>query len=389
MNYEVISDYSVNLSEEEIMPGYTKVKIKVDFGKKCSPEPVVIKWSIPGAGAAAIWQPLGGQATMIRPDWIKTQTPSRLALGMPIQVYYSQGGENVMCIALSDVKTPCVLSSGIYEENANINWELKLFSELVTPIKRYETELIIDRRKIPFYESIEDVRKIWENGQDKYVPEDAKLPLYSTWYSMHQELECEDLIKELEKAREYGMKNVIIDDGWQTEDKTRGYSFCGDWIPSESKVGKMRELTDRIHALGMKCMLWFSIPFVGEESLVYDKFKDKFVRKIKDAYDEKYTGVLDPRYPEVRDYLISTYEKAISEWGYDGVKLDFVDAIQFEGSADIKDGMDYASLEDATEALLESTYRRLRSINNDVLIEYRQPYIGPVMCEYHALATGS
>ena len=36
-------------------------------------------------------------------------------------------------------------------------------------------------------------------------------------------------------------------------------------------------------------------------------------------------GTLDPRFPEVREYLVQTYERVIGEWGFDGVKLDFID----------------------------------------------------------------
>lgn len=382
--YEFTTDSTYEIHFEGIKneDNYAAIKIGIDFGEKCSPNPVIIKWTTSGAGVTAIWQPLGGQATMIRPDWSKTQTPSRLACGMPIQLYHSVNGENVITVALKDVKTPCVISSGMYEENACINWELKLFSELTAPMEKYETELIIDKRKTPFYENVEGVRQLWSNEEDKYIPETAKQPFYSTWYSMHQNLSSKELIDELIEAKKYGLNNIIIDDGWQTEDNTRGYTFCGDWMPAEGKVGKIQELTATMHDMGIKCMLWFSIPFVGGHSEAYDKFKDKFIRKTKDPYDDEYTGVLDTRYPEVREYLISTYEKAVKEWKFDGLKLDFIDAIQFEDDISVKDGMDFVSLEDSVEALLKDTYQRLRNINPDVLIEYRQPYVGPVMCKY-------
>ncbi len=35
--------------------------------------------------------------------------------------------------------------------------------------------------------------------------------------------------------------------------------------------------------------------------------------------------MLDPRYPEVREFLIGIYEKALLDWDLDGFKLDFVD----------------------------------------------------------------
>ncbi|MFP4199622.1 MAG: hypothetical protein ACLFSO_08540 [Halanaerobium sp.] len=34
--------------------------------------------------------------------------------------------------------------------------------------------------------------------------------------------------KEAEQAKKFGCEAVIVDDGWQTEDSSRGYAYCGD-----------------------------------------------------------------------------------------------------------------------------------------------------------------
>ena len=55
----------------------------------------------------------------------------------------------------------------------------------------------------------------------------------------------------------------------------------------------------RVHRLGMKYMMWFSVPFVGKNSrFAYERFKGMLLDDHGDG-----TCVLDPRYPEVRDYL--------------------------------------------------------------------------------------
>ena len=59
------------------------------------------------------------------------------------------------------------------------------------------------------------------------------------------------------------MKGVIIDDGWQTDDNRRGYAFCGDWEISERRFPDMRAHVERVHRLGMKYLVWFSVPFMG------------------------------------------------------------------------------------------------------------------------------
>ena len=125
------------------------------------------------------------------------------------------------------------------------------------------------------------------------------MPMDSLWYSFHQMLSVEEIINECKLSKEMGMETVIIDDGWQTDDNNRGYAYCGDWELAESKVGDMKTMVDEIHKIGMKVMLWFSVPFVGEKSKIFDRFKGMYL-----YHDSRLgTAVLDPRYKEVRDYL--------------------------------------------------------------------------------------
>ncbi len=132
----------------------------------------------------------------------------------------------------------------------------------------------------------------------------------------------------------------------------------------------------------MKYVVWFSVPFVGVHSRAYEHFKGKYLYERKGLN----TAVLDPRFPEVREYLINIYENAMREWGIDGFKLDFIDTIRFDGEdpavAENYAGRDIKCLPEAVDLLLSETMRRLRAINPDVLIEFRQSYIGPAIRKY-------
>jgi alpha-galactosidase len=93
------------------------------------------------------------------------------------------------------------------------------------------------------------------------------------------------------------------------------------------------------------------------------------------------TSVLDPRYPEVRDFLIDLYATAQRDWDLDGFKLDFVDSFWLDDKADAspKPGMDIADLDDAVVRLLSDVMATLRRQRPNILIEFRQSYVGPVM----------
>ena len=178
------------------------------------------------------------------------------------------------------------------------------------------------------------------------------------------------------------MKGIIVDDGWQTDDNKRGYAFCGDWEISRRRFPDMPAHVAKIHELGMKYVVWFSVPFVGEHSKAYERFKGKYLYESKRLN----TAVLDPRFPEVREYLINIYENAMREWGIDGFKLDFIDTMHFDGEdpavAENYAGRDIKCLPEAVDLLLSDTMRRLRAIKPDVLIEFRQSYIGPAIRKY-------
>jgi alpha-galactosidase len=93
-------------------------------------------------------------------------------------------------------------------------------------------------------------------------------------------------------------------------------------------------------------------------------------------------GILDPRFPEVREYLITIYEKALKDWDLDGFKLDFVDCF-FGGPECLPgDGRDIASVPEAADRLLSNVMARLRHLKPKIMIEFRQAYIGPLMRKY-------
>ena len=251
------------------------------------------------------------------------------------------------------------------------------------PLKEYKATVRIDMRNISYCDAIRDTVAWWENEYGyvpAYVPEHARLPMNSLWYSFHQQLDVEQIIKECRLSKAIGMDTVIVDDGWQTDDNNRGYQFCGDWEVSSKKIPDMKDFVSRVHETGMKIMLWFSIPYVGVNAKSYKVFQDML---LDDPDGKRNYFSLDPRYKAVRDYLIGFYTKAVGEWGFDGLKLDFIDDFHLKGkSLEYDPRRDYQSLEAAIDTLLTDVTAALRAINPEVLIEFRQTYIGPAIRKY-------
>jgi len=324
------------------------------------------------------WHPGAGYNKGLGVDWGKGYY-SKGTSGAPVGCLYDLKGRNRLTFALSDALDPVAFHAGVHEESGEASCWIRLFDEPLAPLGVYEATLRLDTRELPYYETLADVSRWWA-GMPGYeparVPETARLPMYSTWYSFHQELDLGRVEEQCRLAKELGCEAVIVDDGWQTTSNERGYAYTGDWEPAPEKVPDMRPHVDRVHALGMKFLLWYSVPFVGLHSRAWHRFSGMLLEEIEHLG----AGVLDPRFPEVREFLIETYESALREWNLDGFKLDFVDS--FGTSRETGGGRDYDGVPEAVDRLLEDTIVHLRRIKPDVMVEFRQSYVGPLMRKY-------
>ena len=355
-------------------------KISVKSEKKMVPKPVKLEWKLPVGDILSVWSPLIGFSRCIAPNWRRTKCESKTAIGAPVLSLIHHDGTNACTVAVSDAKTPIEIGAGVSEEDAVFCCNVTFFTSYISPIDFYEAYIRLDFSTLSFTDVIKGVNHWWENdfGYYKaYVPKEAYLPMNSTWYSFHQNLDPQKLLEECRISANLGMKTLIIDDGWQTTDNHRGYQYCGDWKLSTEKIPNMKALTDDIHQLGMKVMLWYSVPFVGIHSKAYQRFKDMALK------EEKGVLIVDVRYKEVRDYLVETYTATVQNFGLDGLKLDFIDKFQLlEDSPEVNDRMDIPSVEDTLESLLKQVKYELVKINPEILLEFRQRYIGPIVLKY-------
>lgn len=333
--------------------------------------------SVPLVGIMYDFNPKCGINHCIDPDWCGPQS-HMISNGAPMNCYYDGQSKNVYTVAYSEAKMLTKIRNGIVEENGNVEFKFSMGVKQFT--NRFETtlQIYIDKRSILMCEAVEGVAKWWEDLgiTPAYVPESAKEPVYSFWYSFHQDVNENNVEEECKKAKKLGFDVCIVDDGWQTSDGNRGYAYCGDWEPYEGKFPDMASHVKRVHDMGMKYILWYSVPFVGRFTKAYDKFKDMFLRANSRANE----FVLDPRYKEVRDYLISVYKSALINWQLDGFKLDFIDSWEDRNeNAPYNEKMDIPSLQDAVYIFMTSVMKELKAIKPDILLEFRQNYIGPYM----------
>ncbi|HWC74122.1 MAG TPA: alpha-galactosidase [Gemmatimonadales bacterium] len=120
------------------------------------------------------------------------------------------------------------------------------------------------------------------------------------------------------------LRYIQLDDGYQRA--------AGDWEMNDKFPGGHRSLTDRIHAAGFQAGLWIA-PFAAAERTPVAA-NSAWLIKGADGTPltvdtrEQWGGrifPLDGAHPDVQQWLYALARRAVSEWGYDYLKVDFLE----------------------------------------------------------------
>jgi len=364
-------------------PGLYEVRLKVSADAPAPLPKLSLTWELPSVDFHYKWNSRCFQNRALdagagTENYIKCKANS----GMPVYSLYNLDGVNACTWALSDAVHDSEIG-GSYRNGKVYRSRAVIFGATIGAVTEYAVTLRFDFRRIPYYTALKDVSSWWASMAEYTpcaVPAAARMPLLSSWYSYNLNIDPDDLEAQCALAKEMGMDTVILDDGWQTDQKDFGYQNNGDWEVSTEKLPDFAGHVKRVQAMGMKYMVWFSVPFVGVESKAYERFKDMLLPGRQGA--RWYS--LDPRLAAAREYLAQTYENFLRRYGIDGFKMDFIGSIGLgRGVEDIEDDRrDCVSIGEGVCKLLDNVMARLKAINPDVLIEFRQAYNGPAMRKY-------
>ena len=377
--------WSFDVKTTQVEAGVRLAKVRASAPKPSQPPKFKVVVSFPQLDCEYTWNPNFGCSGNLSPlPW--WGNIFNVARTQPIKSWFNAYETNRLTIAVSELHREVLLGGGLREEDFCLYPSFTFFSVPSEPLTEYETQVRLDARSIPFYQAIQDTAA-WQSqlaGSSPAVPPSAAFEsLYSTWYNFHKDVTDATVEAECAEAAKIGMKVVILDDGWQCDDIERSYKSCGDWRIAPRRFPDMRGHVARIHALGMKYMMWFAMPYVGEETDAFRKLKGKFLR-----YEEPFKAwVLDPRFPEVRAHLRDIYLRSLKDWDIDGFKLDFVDQFELQGAVDPAIAENYAgrdcrSIPEGVEKLLAEVTSALNAVKPGLLLEFRQAYVGPVIRKY-------
>ncbi|TMR94634.1 glycoside hydrolase family 36 protein [Nonomuraea basaltis] len=353
----------------ETAPGVLELRVTPD-----RPASVRVGWRVPCVDATAFWAADGGEHRGLPPFWRRPRTAA-LEKNAPVGCLVGAGDAAVCTYAAGEVVRPVRIRAGVVEETGEFGFWVEHDAE---PENGLLLRLDLTRRH--FAKTLAEVADWWGglHGLARDVPRAARMPAYSTWYAMQQHVDAASVERQAGPAAELGCEAIIVDDGWHSDDRSRGYGYVGEWEPSTTAFPDISRHVAKVRGEGLAYLLWYALPFVGRHTALWDR-----VRPYTLAYKEHMNAaIVDPRYPLVRDLLAGHLTRAVTEWGMDGLKIDFIDQFAAEDPPEPGPEADCATVN-------EGVRRLLAQLPKDCLVELRQPYVSPGLWPYATMIRAS
>lgn len=169
--------------------------------------------------------------------------PDRLARpGRPVASLVGTDDRALCTAAADETCAPVRVGAGVVEESGEFAFTVE---QDLTP-DGPPLRLRIDLSGRHFAATLQAVTAWWAEGlHHPGIAPAARMPAYSTWYSLHQNVDTAAVERQAALAAAVGCESIIVDDGWQTTDRARGYGHCGDWEPNPAAFPDPRPTSPR------------------------------------------------------------------------------------------------------------------------------------------------
>ncbi|WP_198671544.1 glycoside hydrolase family 36 protein [Desertihabitans aurantiacus] len=148
--------------------------------------------------------------------------------------------------------------------------------------------------------------------------------VWSSWYSLYETVSRAELDSIVPRLPDLGFTTVQIDDGWERR--------VGDWSANHKFAAGMRDAASSIKALGMRPGLWIA-PFITLPGTpVVERYPQMLLRdddgelvRAGSNWGSHY-HTFDFTRPDAQDHLAETIDRLVRGWGFEYLKLDFINA---------------------------------------------------------------
>jgi alpha-galactosidase len=330
-----------------------------------------IRLAVPLRDAVGFWHPTCGFERSLLPDWAGRLRTS-LINGAAVGCLYEASGATLIAFAAEDPSVETDIVFGVSEE-------AKLFVvHLEVTAGPGPYTLLLAPRAPSTAAALRGLRARLKEAAPVaplQVPAAGRTPVYSTWYTFGQNVTAAGVEHEARLAAELGCELLILDDGWQTGGRERGYAWAGDWSVDTAKFPDLAGHVATVKELGLGYLAWIAPLLIGPDSQQWSAMGTHAPLASPTAPG---AYVLDPRDPAVGEHLVDVCVRTVRDYGLDGLKLDFLDDAAVyagDGQGDIGAAMAHVlgTIRTALEALNPGT---------PPMLELRGPYLGHGMAAY-------
>lgn len=147
--------------------------------------------------------------------------------------------------------------------------------------------------------------------------------LLNSWEAAYFDINEKKLLKLAKEAKKCGIELFVMDDGWFGH-RDNDTSSLGDWQENRSKLpGGVKQLADKINALGLDFGIWVEPEMVNEDSDLYRAHPEWAVRVPGQSHAEgRHQMLLDLTNKDVRDHIVEAMTNVFSSANISYVKWD-------------------------------------------------------------------
>lgn len=298
--------------------------------------------------------------------------------GLPFLALIDRAGENRFAFGVADQRTETRLHANLSEATRcyhftvqkPVGWEAGA-GGIVVP-ERWEEVVFVSRERRPWPEVLCGFTAVVDRVSDEPVmpvPEAAFDPVFCSWTAIHHDVSHDWIMRQAPLAAELGFGTWLTDDGWFIEAGNFGdYRQAGDWEPCVAKFPDFWAHVAAVQALGLRYVLWVAPFMVGNESQAARRYEHLLIPgQERERFDN-----LSPWQPETARIVTDLISRLVTEYGLDGLKVDFLDSIKIPATR--PPGAEGTSLGERFYRILTEAVDTLVRTRPELLIEFRNSY---------------